>query len=187
MTDAKQIIIILNDDKFMGELLIEAGRKGLSQAAISTIFNLLTGRVLSGAGKTFTSKATRFVGGVGIQSIEEGGGEAVGQLAAVGEVEGKDIALETVLGTFGAGANTTAISLVNKALGKESVRGEKDEEKGKKVSESKQEKKDAKGDKQKRAKEDVSRDSTKSDKLEGDKQPGDKSDLTIDDFMNTDA
>ncbi|MBT5303818.1 MAG: hypothetical protein HOL31_01910 [Candidatus Scalindua sp.] len=161
MTDAKQVIKVLNDDAFMSDLLKEAGRKGLSQAAISTIFNLLTGRVLSGAGKTLTKKATRFAGGVGLQSIEEGVGEAGGQLAAVGEVEGKDIALETVLGGIGAGANTFSIGMVNKALGKESVREAADEKEDKEVSKPEQKAETKKKPEPERTKEDVS----ESDKL----------------------
>jgi hypothetical protein len=48
ITDPDEVLKILKNDKFMKEIIAEAGRKGLSTAAVDTLFTLFGGRLLSG-------------------------------------------------------------------------------------------------------------------------------------------
>lgn len=96
---------VLADTEVRERLMGEAGRKGLSQAALQVAIDRATlgvGRVLKGrpvAGATI---------GTGVQASGEAAEEAGAQYAAVGEVDEAEVAMEA-LASPGAGAAQTAM------------------------------------------------------------------------------
>lgn len=135
MADPEEILKVLQDDVFMKEILREAEKKGLSTAAVDTLFTLFGGRLLAGAKRGVVSKVGRFAGDVSIESIGEAAGEAAGQVAATGEIEGKEVALEGVAGFGQSTGQVIALSSFRKALGKEKIK--KEEKIGKEKEEAK--------------------------------------------------
>lgn len=129
-SDPEQLLQVLRDDEFMVSITREAEKKGLSTAAVDTLFTLFGGKLLAGAGKGIVKKGVRFAGDVGIESVGEAAGEAAGQAAATGKIEGKEVALEGIAGLGQSSGQAIALSTLRKATGKEpAITEEKVEEK----------------------------------------------------------
>lgn len=111
MSDAGQVLEVLQDDAFMASVTREAERKGLSTAAVDSLFAVFGGLLLKKAlpGTSTISRIGRPVSQVGVETAGEAGGEAVGQLAATGAVDVKDVILEAFSG-LGQSAGQVGIS-----------------------------------------------------------------------------
>lgn len=111
VTDANQVLEMLQNDDVMNDIKAKAERKGITTASVDALFQVVGGRFLKaakikGAGKVATVGAG--AADIGVQSIGEGVGEAAGQYAKDGKVDFKDAALEAVT-SLGQSAGQTAI------------------------------------------------------------------------------
>lgn len=111
VTDANQVLKALQNDTLMNDIKSKAERKGITTAAVDTLFQLVGGRFLKAAkvkeaGKIGTAAAG--TADVAVQSVGEGVGEAAGQFAKDGQVDWKDAALEAVT-SLGQSTGQTAI------------------------------------------------------------------------------
>lgn len=111
MSDADQILKVLQDDAFMNKIIAEAKRKGLSQGTVEALFAVFGGTLLKRAipGTSTLRSVTRKAGEVGLETFGEGGGETVGQVATGTGINLKGVILESISG-LGQSAGTVAIS-----------------------------------------------------------------------------
>lgn len=108
VTDAQQVLTALQNDAFMNDIKKKAERKGLTTAAVDSLFQVFGGRIVkavSGAGKV--KKVAGAAADVGVQSVGEFTGEAAGQFAKDGEVNYKEAALEAVSAIATSAGQTT--------------------------------------------------------------------------------
>lgn len=97
VTDANAVLRALQDDELMERIKTKAELKGLTTAAVDSVFQIFAGRIIKSvqnAGKV--KKVAGAAADVGVQSVGEGAGEAAGQFAKDGEVNYKEAALEAV-------------------------------------------------------------------------------------------
>lgn len=90
LTNPQAIVAAYADAGFMAEARGEAERKGLTTAAVDSIFNAFAGGALKKAGKGALAKAAAGVKETAVQAVGETVSEAAGQVAAVG-VERLDV------------------------------------------------------------------------------------------------
>jgi hypothetical protein len=108
ITDAQQVLKALQNDAFMNDIKKKAERKGLTTAAVDSLFQVFGGRIVkavSGAGKV--KRVAGAAADVGVQSAGEFTGEAAGQFAKDGEVNFKEAALEAVSSIATSAGQTT--------------------------------------------------------------------------------
>jgi len=142
----ENISAFLTDQELVGPILGEARRKAVATAAVDAPLTLLGGRVATSPARTALKQATKtaaagatkaeiaataktllkqtsklkragyIAAGVGVEAGSEGVSEAAGQLAATGEVDPVDIALEMFGGLGGSIASlpTSIAALSNK-------------------------------------------------------------------------
>ncbi len=111
MSDAAQVLTVLQDDAFMSEIVAEAKRKGLAQGTVEALFAVFGASLLKRAipGTSILRKVGRKAGEVGLETVGEGGGEAIGQAVARGVIDIKDVILESISG-LGQSATTVGIT-----------------------------------------------------------------------------
>jgi ribosomal protein S18 acetylase RimI-like enzyme len=110
VTNKAQLLEALQDEKLMESIRSEAERKGLTTAAIDTLFAGFGGRFARGISKGtgVGEKVARRGGDIAVESVGESVGEAGGQYAATGEVDIKDAVLEGVTGIGQSAIQATA-------------------------------------------------------------------------------
>jgi GNAT superfamily N-acetyltransferase len=110
VTNKAQLLEALQDEKLMEAIRSEAERKGLTTAAIDTLFAGFGGRFARGISKGtgVGEKVARRGGDIAVESVGESVGEAGGQYAATGEVDIKDAVLEGVTGIGQSAIQATA-------------------------------------------------------------------------------
>lgn len=82
-TDPDQIVAAYQNPQFMAEIRSQAERKGLTTAAVDSVFNAFAGKVFAGAhGATGLKKVVAGVADVGVQAVGESASEFSGQVAA---------------------------------------------------------------------------------------------------------
>ena len=110
-SDPNQVLALLQNDQLMAGIRTQAERKGITTAAVDSLFQVVGGRFLRAASKTGATGVKKTAVGavdVAIQSAGEGIGEAAGQLAGFGKIDVKDAILESITG-LGQSVAQTAI------------------------------------------------------------------------------
>lgn len=109
VTDAKQVMGALQNEKLMADIKIKAEKKGITTASVDALFQVVGGRFLKAfGGAGGLKKVGAAAGDVAIQSAGEFTGEAAGQYRAFGKVDYKDAAMEAV-SSLAQSAGQTAI------------------------------------------------------------------------------
>lgn len=110
VSNKEQLAAAFADKDFLEQVRGEALRKGIATAAIDIAFAGFGGKFLSRVGAT--ASLTKKVGAgaldIGVQAVGEGVSEAAGQLAAVGQVDTRDVTLEA-LSSLGTSTIDTAV------------------------------------------------------------------------------
>lgn len=121
MGNREQVLAVLQDEAFMTAITREAERKGLSTAAVDTLFAAFGGQLMRKAikGTSTFSRAGRFAGLVGTETVGEATGEAAGA-AVVGKLDIPDAVLEGIAG-FGQSVGQAGIS-ATLAKGREGIK-----------------------------------------------------------------
>lgn len=91
LTDPEQIKQAYTDTEFIADIKAEAERKGITTAAVDSIFNMFAGKLVAGAKGTRLSTTLRTAGDIGVQSLGEGSSEFAGQVAAKKGLEGTSL------------------------------------------------------------------------------------------------
>lgn len=111
LTDPEQIKQAYSDTELIADIKAEAERKGITTAAVDSIFNMFAGKLVSGAKGTRLSTTLRTAGDIGVQSVGEGTSEFAGQVAAKKGLEGTSLgeAVQEGITSLGHSFGETAI------------------------------------------------------------------------------
>lgn len=108
----EQLREVYSDSGFVDRIRGEAIRKGMTTAAVDTILTMVGGKLIkSGVGKGARVRATQLAKGTAFETVSEGAGEGLGQVAAfkgdVSKVDMGEVMLE-MLASPGSSAVTAA-------------------------------------------------------------------------------